>query len=709
MTVPTFDADVDVLTAALAYARVGWYVVPVRRGTKHPGSVLGDRWQHQSSRDPETIVAWFAGTDHGVALHVGRSGAVVFDVDDPPRMPAVLSTAIKRDEPPYQSTRTSVESRGHYLYAAPPDRQLGNSVGKLGRGWGEVRGRNGVIIACPSEHEKAATGGRYRWLRAGAVPVLPDDLAELLPDATEAVDAATDFEIRAFVEQHTEQKAPRLLSAVLRGFHRELDAGGSRHDAMITAACWAAREVRAGAYSAQVACGHLRAAFIESLKTPRAGSTRTATESMAAEEFAGIAAWAVGQAETAELADVRRRIEQRVPDFDVPPPPEPPEEDGDSRGGDSQDEEDASSSWEPIDLSPYLDGTFSRPEPGILYRDDGIGLLYPGRVHWAHGESESGKSMVAQIATVTVIRAGGQVLYLDHESDPGEITARLLALGADPADILTYLVYIRPDESSMVVRSAQAFERLMSQSYELAVVDGVTDALGLDQASSKDLDEVAAWMRRMPRTIAKRTGAAVIAIDHVTKDSGSRGRFAIGSQAKLAGIDGAAFVVEPAKPLGKGLIGEIVLRIAKDRPGSLRRYGGEYRSDRTQEIARITFDSIDPQRIQVTISGPKKGDPSADGGLASSRPTTLMSRVSTVLHQHPGPGLTSNAICDRVKGKREAKLRAIEILVSEGFVERTTTTKGSRTTYTHRSIRVYPEPADLAQERTPGALGPGSP
>ncbi len=77
LSIPNLPDGVDNLTAALAYAAAGIYVVPVLRGTKNPGSILGKRWQTQSSRDPKQITAWFAGTDHDVALHCGRSGSVV--------------------------------------------------------------------------------------------------------------------------------------------------------------------------------------------------------------------------------------------------------------------------------------------------------------------------------------------------------------------------------------------------------------------------------------------------------------------------------------------------------------------------------------------------------------------------------------------------------------------------------------------------------
>jgi hypothetical protein len=160
LTIPELDDHVDMLTAALAYAAAGWYVLPVRRGTKKPGSVVGERWQDKSSRDPKQIAAWFAGTTHELVLHCGRSGAVVFDVDDPGKLPKVLRRHL--DAAPYQSTRPDVPGRGHYIFAMPAGRTLGNWLGRLPQGWGEIRGLNGVIKVFPSSH---ADGGRYRWER----------------------------------------------------------------------------------------------------------------------------------------------------------------------------------------------------------------------------------------------------------------------------------------------------------------------------------------------------------------------------------------------------------------------------------------------------------------------------------------------------------------------------------------------------------------
>jgi hypothetical protein len=160
LSVPDIAPDHDNLTAALRYAKAGWYVLPARRGTKDPGSIVGKKWQAKSSRDPKQITAWFAGTDHDIALHCGRSGAVVFDVDNPDKLPDILRSHL--DTAPYQSTRPDTPGRGHYVFGMPPGRTLGNGTGRLGGAWGEIRGLNAVIIAAPSHH---ADGGEYRWER----------------------------------------------------------------------------------------------------------------------------------------------------------------------------------------------------------------------------------------------------------------------------------------------------------------------------------------------------------------------------------------------------------------------------------------------------------------------------------------------------------------------------------------------------------------
>ena len=93
-----------------------------------------------------------------------------------------------------------------------------------------------------------------------------------------------------------------------------------------------------------------------------------------------------------------------------------------------------------------------------------------------------------------------------------------------------------------------------------------------------------------------------------TKDKETRGRFAIGGQAKLATIDGAAYLVEPLEALAPGRIGSLTVRVTKDRPGFVRKIAGLYRkSDRTQEVAVITIDSTRDQ-MELIIAPPMLED-----------------------------------------------------------------------------------------------------
>lgn len=177
----------DMLGAALAYAGAGWYVVPTRAGTKNPGSVVGSGWEQKSSRDPRLITSWYAGTDHGIALHAGRSGAVVLDIDQPvpsPELDAFLALLTECGAPVQRTDRAN--TRHHALVAMPAGRMIGNSSAGLRVGGSviDVRGLNGVIIVAPTAHMKP--DGEYAWQRIGAVPACPPEIAEQLADTKAA-------------------------------------------------------------------------------------------------------------------------------------------------------------------------------------------------------------------------------------------------------------------------------------------------------------------------------------------------------------------------------------------------------------------------------------------------------------------------------------------------------------------------------------------
>ena len=315
------DADDDTLTAALAYAAAGWYVLPVRHGTKDPGSVVGKKWQAKASRHPRQIAAWFSGSDHDIALHCGRSGAVVFDVDSPEKLPEVLRRHL--NSAPFQSTRPDVAGRGLYIFTQPPGRTLGNGTGRLGAAWGEIRGHNGVIIVAPSHH---ADGGRYRWESTGVVSVLPAEIAALLDDAPPPEDAAPDAVVAAFIAEHRRSTRPAILHGWTSALHRHFRAGDSRHTSAVSVVTGAMKEARAGFFAAQDAIDALQPMFVDAVAQPPASSRQgeARTGATAESEWAGILAWAIGQANGADLDEVRARTDKKMPEG--PPPEEPPPE-----------------------------------------------------------------------------------------------------------------------------------------------------------------------------------------------------------------------------------------------------------------------------------------------------------------------------------------------------------------------------------------------
>lgn len=348
--------------------------------------------------------------------------------------------------------------------------------------------------------------------------------------------------------------------------------------------------------------------------------------------------------------------------------------------------------WGSVDLSAYLDGTHTPEVPTLMPRTDGRCLLYAGRVHSFHGETETFKSGVSQALACQLILGGLDVLYLDFESDADTVVGRLLEMGATPESIAAHLDYRNPGVKPAIdVHELMAFEELLTRRYALAVVDGVTEALHIFGIATIDNDELTGWMRAVPRRIAASTGAAVVLVDHVTKNAESRGRFAIGGQAKMAALDGAAYVIEIVEPLGRGMRGVVSLRVAKDRPGSVRAHAGVFRkTDRTAEAARVVVDSRIPGRIDVSFGPPATTAGSDDDGHAPFRPTSLMQRLSDGL-EHAVEPMTTNKLLERVTGNRQAMATALDVLVQEGHVDRA---DGPRNSKILRLLRPYVSSSD---------------
>jgi hypothetical protein len=322
---------------------------------------------------------------------------------------------------------------------------------------------------------------------------------------------------------------------------------------------------------------------------------------------------------------------------------------------------DDESSWKPIALKDYFDGLFQMPTATILKRSDGAGLIYPGKVHSFYGESESGKSWIAQIATAELLKIDKKVIYIDFESDPIDIVNRLKTLGVSRANLLQYFSYIRPD-GPRDVNDPYWQDILEPNRSDLVIIDGVTEALTMWGGQTKDNDEITRWMRVFPRTVSKASGAAVVLIDHITKNAETRGRFAIGGQSKLATIDGAAYLCEPIELLAPGKIGTIALRVTKDRIGDVRSKAGPQKGkDRMQDAAIFTIDST-RQQMEYVIGVPLREDEAE-----ANKEFKKLKEVAEFIHNHPGS--TRRMVQDGVAGSKESIGGIIGDLVAGGWIE----------------------------------------
>jgi hypothetical protein len=219
------------------------------------------------------------------------------------------------------------------------------------------------------------------------------------------------------------------------------------------------------------------------------------------------------------------------------------------------------------DLGRYMrePGIARRPE--YFRRSDGEPILYAGALHALNGEPGGGKSWLSLAAVAQVIAQGQGAIFFDFESTPGRVADRLRALGADPQTVSTLLRYIQPD-GPFGIATLDELRGLVAGGCGLVVVDSVSESMARAGLDENVAAEVIGWVEATVRPLA-RDGAAVLLVDHVTKSQADRGRWARGSGAKLAVVDGAAFTLHSTHGFSRQGSGTAELTVTKDREGCL--------------------------------------------------------------------------------------------------------------------------------------------
>jgi hypothetical protein len=197
------------------------------------------------------------------------------------------------------------------------------------------------------------------------------------------------------------------------------------------------------------------------------------------------------------------------------------------------------SGWLEVDLNPVLAGTDLIDTPSVLHRDDGVALLYPRRINLFAGETEALKTFLALLAAAQEIRKGHHVVYVDYEDSPKTAVDRLKALGVKDNDILRYFHYFYLPHPVIDAETEGLLAKSVDQNtlVTLAIFDSVTAAMVADRLDLNSSSDVTIFYGAAPRWFADR-GAAVLLIDHVTKDRAGRGRYPIGASASSRGLPG---------------------------------------------------------------------------------------------------------------------------------------------------------------------------
>jgi hypothetical protein len=266
--------------------------------------------------------------------------------------------------------------------------------------------------------------------------------------------------------------------------------------------------------------------------------------------------------------------------------------------------------WQPIDLAALQERPPVEPTIG--------GLVYPGRRHVFSGPPETAKTWVALILAAEVIRTGGTALHIDFEMFAFETRDRLQGLGLTTEELWRFH-HLEPETEANDGVVGELVDRYAPT---LAIIDASAGAFTLQGLDDNKRADVEIFARSMIDPFRRREVATIV-LDHVTKNSDSRGAFAIGSERKIGGAD-VHLGFETVVPFGRGRAGLVRITTHKDRFGFLPRPRAaelELRSDRTSHAVTWEF------RVAADEPGESAG---------GFRPSALMEKVSRYLQQHPG-------------------------------------------------------------------------
>ena len=350
------------------------------------------------------------------------------------------------------------------------------------------------------------------------------------------------------------------------------------------------------------------------------------------------------------------------------------------------------STWNFVDLEPALLG-LRPPPPALMARDDNKFLMYRNKIHWVAAEPGAGKSFLAQMVCAQELLndPAGDVLYLDYESESTDVVGRLIDMGV-PKDVLReHFFYIHPETGTeMSAGDKAAFVRSVeARSWVFAVLDGTTDSIALEGLDPNSGADIARWLSAIPRKL-KAAGATVLVVDHVVKSSEGRGRWAIGSGHKLAGLDGVSFTLEVIVPFAKAVgcdeyTGKSRLGCGKDRGGDVQ----ALTADDNKTLGMFQMTAYADGTLEPWISA------DADASTVTVAYETFVA-LARVLKTYPGS--TQRGITDKTGLSDHEAGSGLLLMVEKGWCKVEPIGQSHKHTLTQEGLREFRDDDPLDTE-----------
>ena len=180
-----------------------------------------------------------------------------------------------------------------------------------------------------------------------------------------------------------------------------------------------------------------------------------------------------------------------------------------------------------------------------------------------------GKTWVAVETVIAQLRRGGKVVWIDNEDRPKTLAERLQVLRATDLILAPELAFFNADFLESPAAIADALQWLADSPFPGLVILDSAVSLGCPS----DGADVAPWIAKTVNPWWE-AGHTAILLDHVPKQKKDRPRGGIGSQTKLARVDGAALYIQ-GQVWNRQQDGYINLYVHKDRQGDLPAQLGE--------------------------------------------------------------------------------------------------------------------------------------